>query len=201
MKKNWQKDLSELAAVLRKQQKHRKSVKSKFDLDENFRGRKGFSDSGVALTEKTIKAQRKNKANYSRQNYAFSRLRFINDARAEAARQKRLQRPEYEKKINSVLDQVDKEASAAAKQQELQLKWNEYKSRPSHQQSFNVFKGCGYSDPPASEADNAPAPVDFILPYEKKEPEYKPKVSMDRDGNMKFKNKIDESIWNLKNNK
>ena len=197
MKTGWEKDLSDLAAVVRKQQQHKKSVKNKFDIEENFRGRKGFSDSGVALTEKTIKAQRKNRASYSRQNYAFSRLRFINDARAESARQKRLQRPEYEKKINSVLDQVDKDAAAAAKERDLQIKWTEYKSRPSHQSSFHIGGNAYMGD----YKEERKQPVDYILPYEKKEPEYKPKVSVDQDGNMKFKNKIEESIWNLKNNK
>ena len=59
------------------------------------------------------------------------------------------------------------------------------------------FKGTGYSSPPSEEREE----INYILPYEKKEPEYKPKVTIDHNGNMKFKNKIDESIYNIKRGK
>ena len=60
-----------------------------------------------------------------------------------------------------------------------------------------TFKGYGYDNPPQEEKES----VNYIVPVEMKEPEYKPKVSMDHNGNMKFKSKIDESIWNLKKGK
>ena len=41
-------------------------------------------------------------------------------------------------------------------------------------------------------------PVDYIYPIEKKEPEYTPQFSKDGNGNMKFKNKVDEEIFRLK---
>ena len=193
---DWKKNLSDVAALVRQQQQRKKTVKNRHDLEENFRGRKGFSDNGIALTEKTIRSQRKNKASYSRKNYAFSRLRFINDARAEAARQKRLEHPGYEKKLNSALDQVDKDVAAAAKERNLKLQWQDYKARPSHQKSVYLFKGYGYSDPPPEEEKEQ---VVYVAPDEKKEPEYMPTVSQDINGNLKFKNKVDEEIYRLKN--
>ncbi len=43
-------------------------------------------------------------------------------------------------------------------------------------------------------------PVDYIYPIEKKEPEYTPQFLQDVNGNMKFKNKVDEEIYRLKKN-
>ena len=62
----------------------------------------------------------------------------------------------------------------------------------------SAFQGYAYGDPPP---EGSPVTVNYILPYEKKEPEYKPKVTIDHNGNMKFKNKIDESIYNIKRTK
>ena len=195
---DWKNDLAVLAGKVRQDQKRKKTIKNKHDLEENFRGRKGFSDNGIALTEKTIRSQRKNKASYSRKNYAFSRLRFINDARAEAARQKRFAQPGYDKKINSALEQVEKDAAAAAKARDLKLQWADYKSRPSHQSSYHLGGNAYMGDYKEEEPSQ---PVEYIYPVEKKEPEYKPKFSQDVNGNLKFKNKVEEEIYRLKNNK
>ena len=61
---DWKKNLSLLAEKVRQDQKRKKTIKNKHDLEENFKGRKGFNDTGIALTEKTIKQQRKNKLAY-----------------------------------------------------------------------------------------------------------------------------------------
>ena len=78
--------------------KKKKTIKNKHDLEQNFRGRKGFNDTGIALTEKTIKQQRKNKLAYGKTRYASSRLNIINDARAEDARLKRLENPKHKRR-------------------------------------------------------------------------------------------------------
>ena len=134
---DWKKNLSDVAALVRQQQQRKKTVKNRHDLEENFRGRKGFSDNGIALTEKTIRSQRN-----------------------------------------------------------LKLQWQDYKARPSHQKSVYLFKGYGYSDPPPEEEKEQ---VVYVAPDEKKEPEYMPTVSQDINGNLKFKNKVDEEIYRLKN--
>ncbi len=193
---DWKKDLAQLAATVRQEQRAKKPVKNIHDLDENFRGRKGFSDSGIPLTEKTIKAKLKNRASYSRKNYAFSRLRFINDSRAESARQKRLEHPEYNKKISAALDHVDMQEAAAQKKRDIELKWADNKSRPSQQSSFYIG-GRSYMD---DYQEKEVEPVDYIYLIEKKEPEYTPQFSKDLNGNKKFKNKVDEEIYRLKKN-
>ena len=104
---DWKKDLKALATNLRQNQKNKKRERSKFEDMENFRGRKGFNDTGIALTEKTVKQQRKNKLSYKKYNYAGSRLNFINDARAEAARERRLNNPDHKKRIDTVLEIAD----------------------------------------------------------------------------------------------
>jgi hypothetical protein len=48
---------------------------------------KGFSDSGVPLTEKAAKQQQRNKLTYNARKgqYHFSRLRVINDAESRSS--------------------------------------------------------------------------------------------------------------------
>ena len=104
---DWKKDLKVLADQLRVAQKNKKKQRSKFEDQENFRGRKGFNDTGIAITEKTIKQQRKNKLNYNKTRYEGSRLQLINDTRAAAAQQRRLDNPQLKKRVDALNEMAD----------------------------------------------------------------------------------------------
>tara|TARA_Y100001951_G_scaffold96841_1_gene95968 strand:- start:626 stop:1216 length:591 start_codon:yes stop_codon:yes gene_type:complete len=194
---DWKKQLREVAAVIRKQQKNKKSPKSKFDELQNFRGRKGFSDVGIALTEKTIKQQRKNKAAY-KGRYTGSRLNFINDARAEAARQKRLDNPEHKKRIDTMFKIADERIEVEDKKLEHQRRLDSFRfTDPDFKSGGSTYiTGKPYSELYRSgfndkkdesveftDYDLAAAGSSVINP----EPE--------------FKNKVEEDIWRLKNRK
>ena len=104
---DWKAQLREAAAVLREHQKNKKSPKSKIEELSNFKGRKGYSDVGIALTEKTIKQQRKNKASYRSSNYEFSRLKLINDQRAADAKARRLANPNTKRQVDTLFKIAD----------------------------------------------------------------------------------------------
>jgi hypothetical protein len=59
------------------QQKNTKGTKSRADTIENFRGKKGYNDTGIALSSKAIVKQRNNRAGY---NYP-QHLQNINEKR------------------------------------------------------------------------------------------------------------------------
>ena len=54
---------------------------------ENFRGRKGFNDTGIPLTAKAAKQLQKNRASY-RSRYVGTTLQQINEERAAAAKER-----------------------------------------------------------------------------------------------------------------
>lgn len=58
-------------------QKNTKGVKSRADTVENFRGKKGYNDTGIALSLTTIKKQHNNRAGY----YYPYHLQRINEKR------------------------------------------------------------------------------------------------------------------------
>jgi len=58
-------------------QKNTKGIKSRADTVENFRGKKGYNDTGIALSPTTIKKQRNNRAGY----YYPYHLQRINEKR------------------------------------------------------------------------------------------------------------------------
>ncbi len=67
---DWKDQLSELYKRHSKNKKDKKpgAAAAKDNL-ENFRGRKGFNDTGIPLTERAAKQQRRNKLSYKKYNY------------------------------------------------------------------------------------------------------------------------------------
>ena len=63
------------------QQKNTKGTKSRADTIENFRGKKGFNDTGIALSAKAIVKQRNNRAGYHYPQH----LQNINERRKKDA--------------------------------------------------------------------------------------------------------------------
>ena len=188
-KTDWKYDLKVAAALIREQQKNKKRERSKFVDMENFRGRKGFNDTGIPLTEHAVKQQRKNKLSYKKNNYAGSRLNFINDARAEAARQRRLDNPEHKKRIDTMFKIADERIESDDKQQQYQVDLHRMRSRSSDT-SFRYMKPRGYG---TESVDDGSVELD---PY-----------AVDAAGasvinqDPEFKDKVNESIYRLLKNK
>ena len=63
------------------QQKNTKGTKSRADTIENFRGKKGYNDTGIALSSKTIVKQRNSRAGYHYPQH----LQNINERRRKDA--------------------------------------------------------------------------------------------------------------------
>ena len=185
---DWKKDLKMLAANLRQDQKNKKRERSKFEDQENFRGRKGFNDTGIAITEKTIKQQRKNKLNYNKTRYEGSKLQLINDTRAAAAQQRRLDNPQLKKRVDALNEMADVHIAEKEKTANYQIKLDEIRSR-NIDTSFHLG-GKPYSDPFVKKD---PDGVDIDLDY------YKAKSIVSEEPT--FRNKIEEDIWRLKNKK
>ena len=191
---DWKDQLRGIYTELQKDQKNKKGIKNKFDDVVGYKNKKGFNDTGIPLTPRAAKNLRKNKASY-RYRYEGSTLQQINEERAAAAKKRWAHLksdPGYSKDTST---HRSKDYSVS------EMKWRS--SATSDRDNawsgqHRKFVGYGYSDPPPEEES---VTVEYIVPYEKKEPEYKTKVSTDHNGNMKFRSKVDESIWNLKNNK
>jgi hypothetical protein len=103
-----------------------------------------------------------------------TRLQQINDARAEAARSKRLSNPE----LKAINDETIKLAQEKVEQQRKdrfkQMEWERFRSRTSN--SFHAFKGNPYSLHPEETIE--------VVPNQHQNPP-------------KFKNKIEEEIYRL----
>jgi len=107
---DWKEQLQQAYQHISKIKKDTKpSDKTAKDNLENFRGKKGFNDSGIPLTERANKKLQKNRLNYKKYNYSGSRLQFINDARAEAARKHRMGSPQHSERVNKILEIADRE--------------------------------------------------------------------------------------------
>ena len=193
---DWKDQLKEVATVLREQQKNKKTSKSKFDSLENFRGRKGFNDTGIALTQKTIKQQQKNKAGYRSRNYEFSRLKIINDQRAADAKAKRMADPKTKRQVDTLYkiadERIEEEDKTIQQQRRLDsFRYNKnFKSESMHltgkpyseiyRKGFNDIED-GSVEFTANELDAAGSSVINQEP--------------------RFKNKVEEEIYRLKNKK
>jgi len=186
---DWKDDLKVAAARIREQQKNKKRERSRFEDMENFRGRKGFNDTGIPLTERAVKQQRKNKLSYKKNNYAGSRLNFINDARAEAARQRRLDNPEHKKRIDTMFKIADERIESDDKQQQYQVDLHRMRSRSSDT-SFRYMKPRGYG---AEAADDGSVELDRS--------DWESATRSVINQEPVFRNKIEENIWRLKNKK
>ena len=175
---DWKDQLKELAVTLRKQQKDKKGVDNRFDKETNFKGRHGFNDTGIPLTPKAVTKQRKGRSSY---RYPMH-LQRINENRKKAA-----------------MDRWNiKDVPAASSSQPADQTWvpspvrrNASWSTPApRDKEYVYYDNNSYSEP-------TPEPVTYVYDSPKQEPAYKAKVTADG----KFKNKLEETIYNHPNYK
>ena len=140
------------------QQKNTKGTKSRADTIENFRGKKGFNDTGIALSSKAIVKQRNNRAGY---NYP-QHLQNINERRRKDAMARHgITDP------NNPYNLKKKKVSAQPAVRSNRSSYWSLPMAPSPRKKEYHY----YSSDPAP----PPEPVTYILPYEPKsrEPVYK----------------------------
>jgi len=187
-KKDWKDQLAEVYKVVSDNQKRLKKEQSKFDGVVGRKGMKGFSDSGVPLTEKAAKQQQKNKASYNSRkgNYHFSKLRVINDARAEISRKYRMTNPKHAELVKKITDKVyeenEKQKTEVIKKVSEQTTPKRFRYTPLEDLKFNSpvsRKNYNYYDAIVRDDTIEVTPADDV-----REPV--------------FKNKIDEAIYKLK---
>ena len=163
---------------------------------QNFRGRKGFSDVGIALTEKTIKQQRNNRSNYRSRNYEFSKLKLINDQRAADARNKRENDPGNKKRIDTMFKIADERIEVEDRKLDYQRRLDSFRHSPTFRSGsihitgkpYNEIYRPGFND----EKDGSVEVTDYDLAAAGSSV-----INQDPE----FKNKVEEDIWRLKNKK
>ena len=181
---DWKSDLKILADKMREQQKNTKGVPHKGDSLENFRGKKGFNDTGIPLSPKAAKKQQRNRSSYS---YPAA-LRRRNERRKKDAEERW---------------GIKKDIPAASSPN--------YKERHGNRSSRWIPPTRTYDyDPPAKirekeiytyydgAHEHEPERITYIYDAPKQEPAYKAKV-IKADGRIKFKNKLEEAIYNHPN--
>ena len=192
---NWKNNLKVLADQLRAEQKNKKGTESKFDKVVGYKNKKGFNDTGIPLTAKAAKQLQKNRASY-RSRYVGTTLQQINEERAAAAKE----RWKHLDKKPGTRHSTDTSRKQLRDYSSSELMWRSSATRVGERSWFNTptsFRGYGYDDPHSEEKES----VTYIAPVERKQPEYKPTVTQDHNGNLKFKSKVDEAIYNLKKGK
>lgn len=191
-KKDWQEQLAEVYKVVSDRQKNIKREPSKFDDVVGRKGMKGFSDSGIPLTDKAAKQQQRNKAAYNsrRGQYHFSKLRVINDARAEAARKYRMTSPEHAELVKKITDKVYEE-NEKQKGEIIKKVAEETTPKRINYRPLDDFKF------------NSPVPQRSYNYYDPIKVDDTVEVIPARDNvsEPRFKNKIDEAIYRLRNKK
>ena len=103
----WKKHLAELYKDHSKKQKDKKGITEPFSNVLGAKNVKGVSSVGIPITGKAARQQNKNKEKYrsaGRGRYDFSRLKQINDARAEAARSHRMQDKKHRSEVQGLVD-------------------------------------------------------------------------------------------------
>lgn len=185
---DWKDQLRDVYSKIQKDQKDKKGIKNKFDDVVGYKNKKGFNDTGIPLTPRAAKNLRKNKASY-RYRYEGSTLQQINEERAADAKKRwaHLKSGSGYRKDTSTNRSKDWSIS--------EMKWrgSATRDRDPWAGSRRKFVGYGYSEP-----EEEKETVSIIIPVERKQPEYKPTVTQDHNGNLKFKSKVDEAIYNLK---
>jgi hypothetical protein len=176
---DWREQLKNVYEVLRDRKKATKpSSTTKFDQEVNFKGRAGYNDTGIPLSPKTIKKKNKNKSMYAaraRAKYwsAGSQLKNINDRRAaDAALKYGVKAPEAMMPDPMVPDEF-KPAPVT--------RFNTNYSR--YNDSGITHKVYNYYDPVKADDGSIEVVPNRIIT----EP--------------KFRNKVEEEIWRLKNKK
>ncbi|MBC8294493.1 MAG: hypothetical protein H8E55_01650 [Pelagibacterales bacterium] len=183
-KDDWRVNLKTLADRLREQQKNKKGAPHKGDSLENFRGKKGFNDTGIPLSPKAAKKQQHNRSSYSYPKH----LQRINERRKKDAEDRCGIKPAPA--ASSSLPSFQERHSNSSS------RW--IPPTRSYDDEPTVTKERKYSYYDESLEDAAPERVTYIAPYEPKEPAYKAKV-IRANGKLKFKNKLEEEIYNHPN--
>ncbi len=201
MSEDWKDQLKHVYKNLQQDQKNKKGLQSKFDKTVGYKNKTGFNDTGIPLTAKAARSLEKNRAAYTgrrsrRSNYEGTTLQQINEERAAAAKErwKHLDKKSGSRHSSDTSRKQTRDYSSS------ELTWRNSLTREGEGSWYNsptTFRGYGYDSPYSEEKES----VTYIAPVERKEPEYKPKVSVDHNGNLKFKNKVEEAIYNLKNGK
>ena len=180
--KDWKDHLAELYKGYSTQQKNKKGETHKGDTIENFRGKKGFNDVGIPLSPKAAKKLQRNRSSYS---YPAA-LRRRNERAKKDAEERWGVKP-VPAASSSINERHGNRSS----------RWipptRSYDDAPPAKTKKNHYEYySGYYE------DDAPERVTYVAPYEPKEPAYKAKV-IEADGKLKFKNKLEEEIYNHPN--
>jgi hypothetical protein len=171
---DWQKQLKSVYETMRDKQKAAKPDSStKFDQEVNYKGRAGYNDVGLPISPKTIKQKNKNRSMYS--------------ARAKA---------KYWSAGSQLRNINDKRKSDA----QIRHLGKEFKNVPEVPDSIE-FKPAAMEPVTKSFYSATPAPRNKVYNY------YDPITVDDRievipnppDREIKFRNKIEEEIYRLKN--
>ena len=181
---DWKDQLNEVYKNLQQDQKNKKGFQSKFDRVVGYKKKKGFNDTGIPLTARAAKNLQKNKASY-RHKYIGTTLQQINEERATAAKQRW-------KNVGAGHKHSTDKAPNKNNYSTSDLIWrNSATERRDHSDGFSrrsTFQGYGYGDAPA---DDGSVELDYYA------------VDAARGSIIsdepKFKNKVDESIYRLKN--
>lgn len=176
---DWKAQLAEIYKSYSTQQKNKKGEDNKFDKEKNFKGKSGFNDTGIPLTPKAANKQRRGRSSYRYPNH----LKRINERRQKEARDRW--------NIKDV-------PAAPSPQRAEQTLFPSHVSRSPvswttpipREKEYIYYDVNGYNEP-------KPEQVTYVFDKPKTEPAYKAKVTADG----KFKNKLEESIYNHPNYK
>ena len=184
---DWKSDLKILADKMREQQKNKKGMPHKGDSLENFRGKKGFNDTGIPLSPKAAKKQQHNRSNY---RYPIHLQRINDNRRKEAMGRHGITDPTDPYNLNR------KKAAGSSYQERHGNRSSRWipPERVSYDDAPTVTKEIKYSYYGDTLDDDVPERVTYVAPYEPPEPAYKAKV-IKADGRIKFKNKLEEAIY------
>ena len=182
--KDWKDHLAELYKGYSTQQKNKKGETHKGDTIENFRGKKGFNDVGIPLSPKAAKKQQRNRSNY---RYPMH-LQRINDRRKKEAEERWGIKKDVPAARSSISERHGNRSSRWT------LPTRSYDDAP----PAKTRKKNHYEYYSGNYEDDVPERVTYIAPYEPKEPAYKAK-DIEADGKLKFKNKLEEAIYNHPN--
>ena len=176
---DWKSQLAELYKGYSTQQKNTKGELNKFDKQENFKGKKGFNDTGIPLTPKAAKKQQRNRSNY---RYPMH-LQRINEKRTKDAQERWGIKPAPPAR-SSISERHGNRLDRWIRPERVT-----YDDAP-------PVKKRKYSYYGESLDDDLPKEVIYILPPTvRPEPVYRAKV-IKVDGKIKFKNKLEEAIYN-----
>ena len=187
----WQDDLKKHAENLRMKAKYNKKD-SKFDDVVGYKGKKGFSDTGVPLTGRAAKQLQRNKTSYRKNSYYGSRLNIINDTRKEDARKRRMESPEHKARVDKIIEIADRELDSEKEKRRQQDRINRSYGRMdrigvSNNSSFNIT-GKPYSDPFSTNPDPGSVEIDLDRISSRSTLQNEPR----------FNSKVDEAIYRIK---